>query len=70
MIRTSSAAAATDKPLPPQSKAPDVYSRIRDCVCNCKCDAIHFYQTCPGVDTKMWALLSAQGAKSDSVSIK
>ena len=29
-----------------QSKAPDVYSRMRECACDCKCNAIHFNQTC------------------------
>ena len=46
MIRTSSAAAEIDKPLRPQSKAPDAYSRVRECVCDCKCNAIEFNQTC------------------------
>ena len=45
MIRTSSAA-EIHKPLQPQSKAPDVYSRMRECACDCKCNAIYFNQTC------------------------
>ena len=45
MIETSSGAAEIDKPLRPQSKAPDAFSRIRECVCDCKCNAIEFNQT-------------------------
>ena len=46
IIRTSSAAAEIDKPLRAQSKSPDVYSRIRECVRNCQCNAINLNQTC------------------------
>ena len=46
MIRASSAAAEIHKPLQPQSKAPDVYSKKRECVCDCKCNPIYFHQTC------------------------
>ena len=46
MIRASSAAAKIDKPLRAQNKAPDVYSRIRECVRDCQCNAIHLNQTC------------------------
>ena len=46
MIRTSSATADIDKPLRAQSKAPDVYSKKRECVWDCKCNAICFDQTC------------------------
>ena len=49
MIRTSRAAAEIDKPLRAQSRAPDVYSkfcsRIRESVCDCKCNSINYNQT-------------------------
>ena len=46
MMRTSSATADIDKPLRAQSKALDVYSKKRECVWDCKCNAICFDQTC------------------------
>ena len=46
MMRLSSATADIDKPLRAQSKAPDVYSKKRECVCDCKCNAICFGRTC------------------------
>ena len=39
-------AAEIDVPLRAQSKVPVVYSSIRECVCDCKCNSIHFHQTC------------------------
>jgi len=42
---TSSAAAEIDKQLQVQSKAPDVYFRIRECLHDWKCNAIRFYPT-------------------------
>ena len=46
MMRLSSATADIDKPLRAQSKALDVYSKKRECVWDCKCNAICFDQTC------------------------
>ena len=42
---TSSAAAEPHKPRRSQSKAPDVSSRIRECLYDWKCNAIRFYPT-------------------------